>query len=134
MKKVCVSMESLDQSLPDAELVPLSRVIYCLDPPQFPLYIRGASPILVRVVGDVRPDGRDFVVHERFTSEVFLECFRRAHHNIFGMLEIVTVVEYIVLRMRSALQRLGLMGRQCCAVVFARVPFLLRICFVLWTI
>ena len=103
LKKVCISMESLDRSLPDAELVPLSRLIYSLDPPQFPLCIRGASPTLVRVLGEVLPDGRNFVVHERFTSEVFLECFRRAHQNIFGMLEIVTVVEYIVLRMRSAL-------------------------------
>ena len=103
LKKVCISVESLDQALPDAELVPLSRVIHSLDPPHFPLCIRGASPTLVRVLGDVLPDGRDFVVHERFTSEVFLECFRRAHQNIFGMLEVVTAVEYIVLRMRSAL-------------------------------
>ena len=103
LKKVCISVESLDQTLPDAELVRLSRVIYSLDPPQFPLCIRGASPTLVRVLGEVLPDGRDFVVHERFTSEVFLECFRRAHQNIFGMLEVVTAVEYIVLRMRSAL-------------------------------
>ena len=111
LKKVCVSIESLNQSLPDAELVPLSRVIYCLDPLQFPLCIRGASPTLVRVVGDVRNDGRDFVVHERFTSEVFLECFRRAHQNIFGMLEIVTVVKYIVLRMHSALHETWTEGK-----------------------
>ena len=104
-------MECLDQLLPDAELIPLSRITYCLDPPQFPLCIGGASPTLFRVVGDVRPDSRDFVVNEQFTSEVFLECFRRAHQKIFGMLEIVTVVEYIVLRMRSALHEAWTEGK-----------------------
>ena len=104
-------MKSLDQSLPDAELIPLSRVIYSLDPPQFPLCIRGASSTLVLVLGDIRSDGRDFVTHERFTIEVFLECFRRAHQSFFGMLEIVTVVEYIVLRMRSALHEAWTEGK-----------------------
>ena len=105
LKKVCVSMASLDQSLPDAELILLSRVMYCLDPPQFPLCVRGASPTLVRVLSDARSDDKHFVTHERFTSELFLDCFRRAHQKIFEMLEVVTVtvVEYIVLRMRSAL-------------------------------
>ena len=103
LKRVCVSVDSLDQSLPDAELIPLSRVMYCLDPPQFPLCIRGATPTLVRMLSDARSDGKLFVTHERFTSEIFLDCFRRAHQNVFGTLDIVTFVEYIVLRMPSAL-------------------------------
>ena len=92
-------------------MVPLSRVIYCLDPPQFQLCIRSASPTLVRVLIYARSDCKHFVTHERFISEVFLECFRRAHQNTFGMLEIVAVVEYIVLRMRSALHETWTEGK-----------------------
>ena len=103
LKKVCVSVDSLDQSMPDAELIPLTRVMFCLDHPQFPLCVCGATPTLVGVLSDARSDGKHFVTHERFTSEIFLDCFRRVHQTIFGMLEIVMVVEYIVLWMPNAL-------------------------------
>ena len=56
-KKVCVSVESLYQSLPDAELVPMARIMHILNPPQFPLSVRCASPTLRRVFCDVRSDG-----------------------------------------------------------------------------
>ena len=78
-------------------------MMHCQDTPQFTLCVRGASPTLVRVLGDACSDGNRFVTHERSTIEVFLECFRQAHQNTFGILEVVTAVEFVVLGMPSAL-------------------------------
>ena len=103
LKKICVSVESLEQSVLDAELISIARMVHCLESQRFPLCIRSTSTTFLRVLSDSRDDERRFIVHERFTSEVFLECFRQAHQNFFGMLEVVTVVDNIVLRMHSAL-------------------------------
>ena len=103
LKKVCVGSEPVDQPVPTAELVPLSRVIRSLDSKQMPLAVVGASPSLLRVIGDIRTDGRRFfVVYQGFTEEVFLQCIRKAHQDIFGMVEVTTIVEYFVHRLRNA--------------------------------
>ena len=102
MKKICVGSEPADQPMPNAELVPLSRVIHSLDSKQMPLSVIGASPSLLKVFGDNRTDGRRFVVHQGFTEELFLQCLRQAHQDIFGMVEVTSIVEYVVHRLRNA--------------------------------
>ena len=102
VKKVCVDVQSLDEELPNAELKPVARVFFGLEFGRLPMVVRGASPSLMRVLGDTREDSRRFVVYQRFTEEVFLECFQRAHQDIFGMVEIVTLVEFIIQRMKSS--------------------------------
>ena len=102
LKKVCVGSEPVDQPVPTAELVPLSRVIHSLYSKQMPLAVVGASPSLLRVIGDNRTDGRRFVVHQGFTEELFLQSIRQAHQDIFGMVEVTTIVEYVVHRLRNA--------------------------------
>ena len=67
-----------------------------------PLSVIGASPSLLKVFGDNRTDGRRFVVHQGFTEELFLQCLRPAHQDIFGMVEVTTIVEYVVHRLRNA--------------------------------
>ena len=58
--------------------------------------IRGSGPLLLRRVSESRSDNRQFVVHQKFN-------FREPHQDFFGLLEVVTLVEYIILRMKSAL-------------------------------
>ena len=88
LKKVCIGKEPLEQPVPNAELIPLSRIEYSLPTKQLPVSLSGASPSLVRVLGNVREDGRRFVVYKSFSEEVFLQCFRQAHQDVFGLVEV----------------------------------------------
>ena len=60
-----------------------------------PISVRGCSPLLLRLLSEERRDDRPFVLYHGFDEEVFLQCFRQAHQDIFGMLEVVTLVEYL---------------------------------------
>ena len=103
LKKVCIGKEPLEQPVPNAELMPLSRIVYSLPTKQLPVSLSGGSPSLVRVLGNVRADGRRFVVYQSFSEEVFLQCFHQAHQDVFGLVEVVTIVDYVVQRLKSAL-------------------------------
>ena len=102
LKKVCVGSEPIDQPVPDAELVPLSRVIHALESKHLPLIVRGASPSLLSVMGSNRSDGRRFVVYHEFNEETFIQFLRQAHQDIFGMVDIITIVEFLIQRLRNA--------------------------------
>ena len=90
-----------------------------------PLFIHGGSPSLLRVLSDNRIDGRQFVVSKEFTVDLFLQCYREAHQHIFGMLEVTTMVDFLMLRLRGALQEPWMENvfqlRQC--VVAGKVSF-----------
>ena len=103
LKKICVGNETLDQRMPAPELLPLARVVNCLEGQQMPVSICGGSPSLFRVLDAGRTDDRRFVSWQSFDEEVFLQCFRQAHQDIFGMIEITTAVEYIIHRLKGAL-------------------------------
>ena len=81
----------------------LCRELYIAFPKQLPVALSGASPSLVRVLRNVREDGRRFVIYQSFSEEVFLQCFRQAHQDVFGLVEVVTIVDYVVQRLKSAL-------------------------------
>ena len=59
---------------------------------------------MLRVMNDERSDGRRFVLAREFSSEMFLHCYRVAHQEIFGMLEVTTMIDYLMLRLLGALQ------------------------------
>ena len=101
-ESVCVVSESLDCPMPLSELDPLSRVINSVEGQRLPVAVRGISPSLLRVRGDERTDGHCFVIEQSFIEDQFLEVFRQAHQDVFGMVAIVTLVEFVILRMRSA--------------------------------
>ena len=103
LKKVCIGNESLDQSVPKPELVPLARIVFSVESEKMPLTIRGGSPSLLRVLEDSRVDDRRFVLCEQFGIEMFLQRVRQAHHDVFGMLEVTNLMEYTVQRLKSAL-------------------------------
>ena len=46
---------------------------------------------------------RRFIVYEQFEPEEFLQCVRQAHQDVLGMVEVSTLMEYTVHRMKSAL-------------------------------
>ena len=113
LKKVYVACQSLELPMPDAELVPVARIMCSLGTKQLPLSIVGGSPTLLRVLSDRREDGRRFMVVQRFTEEVLLQSFRQAHQDVFGMLEVVTAVEYVVLRLKSVVHEDWLEDKPC---------------------
>ena len=104
LQEVFGRVEALGQRVPRAELSSLARVTDCVMTSQLPLSIHGGSPSLLRVLSDNRIDGRQFVVFKEFTVELFLQCYREAHQHIFGMLEVTTMVYFLMLRLRGALQ------------------------------
>ena len=103
LKKVCIGSEILEQPVPYAEITPLSRFVCCFKSPKLPVSIVGVSPSLLRVLSDNSVDGKRFVVCQLFTSEVLLQCIRQSHQDVFGMIEITTIVEYTLHRLKSAL-------------------------------
>ena len=103
MKKICVGAQSLDQKVPDPKLLPLARVVSCLEGQQLPVSIVGASPSLILVLNTNRKDDRRFVTWQSFDEEVFLQCFRQSHQDIFGMVEVTTALEYVIHRLKGAL-------------------------------
>ena len=103
LKKVCIGCEPLEQPMPRPELVPLARIVCSLESERLPLTLRGGCPSLLRVLEDSRTDDRRFIVYEQFGPEGFLQCVRQAHQDVFGMVEVSTLMEYTVHRMKSAL-------------------------------
>ena len=103
VKKICVGSESLEQAVLSPELVPLARVVCSLATSRMPMSVLGASPCLVRVLEDNRADGRRFVVFQGFDEEVLFRCILQADRDVFGMVSVTTLVEYLVHRLKSAL-------------------------------
>ena len=104
LMSICVRVETAGQRVPEAELAGLSRVIESTASCQMPLACHGGSPTLLRVFSDNRVDGREFLVYREFGVDVFLHCYRLAHQEVFGGLETTTMIDYLLLRLRGALQ------------------------------
>ena len=122
---VCVHVEASGQKVPNSELAGLSRVVDSIVSCPLPMSCQGGSASLLRVLSDNRVDGRQFVLGQEFSEEAFLQCFREAHQEVFGMLEVTSMVDFLVLRLRGALQEPWMedvtVVRRC--VVAGRVPF-----------
>ena len=103
IKKICIGCESLDQAVPLPELLPLSKIVGSLSTSQLPISVLGASPSLIRVLDDNRADGRRLIVYQTFDEETLLQCVLQADQDVFGMVSIITLVEYLVHRLKSAL-------------------------------
>ena len=123
--EVCVDVQPLGQSVPQAELGSLSRVLGSIPGGQLPLSIEGASPSLLRVLSDNRDDGHQFILSRHFSEEVFISCYRQAHQEVLGMMEVTSMLDYLMLRLRGALQEPWLEDtlvlRRC--IVAGRVSF-----------
>ena len=102
--EVCVDVQPLGQRVPQAELKSLACVLGSIPSGQLPLSVEGASPSLLRVLSDNRDDGCQFILSRHFSEETFLNCYRQAHHEVLGMMEVTTMLDYLVLRLRGALQ------------------------------
>ena len=101
---ICINVEPLGQRVPLSELSSLSRVVTSLPSAPFPISIRGTGPSVLRVLSEERSDGQRFVYAREFSTDVFLQCYRLAHQEIFGLLEVTTMVDFLVMRLRGALQ------------------------------
>ena len=88
--------------MPKSELVPLAQFVHSLPEARLPLCISGGSPSLIRVIEDNRNDGKRFIAYVQFSEEVFLQCVRQAHQDVFGMVEVTSLVDYVILRLKSA--------------------------------
>ena len=125
LMSVCVWVEPVGQIVPKAELSGLSRIIDSTTSCQLPLSCHGGSLTLMRVLSENRIDNRSFIVYREFSVDVFLHCFRLAYQETIGGLEVTTMADFLVLRLRGALQESWLENatalRRCVAA--GRVPF-----------
>ena len=80
----------------------LDSVISC----QLPLSIQSGSPSVLHVLNENGVDGRRFKLWQEFNVDTFLQCYRQARQDVFGMLEVTTMKDYLMLRLRGALQEL----------------------------
>ena len=80
----CVDVQSAGQRVPLAELISLACVLGSVRGGQLPWSVEGASPSLLQVLSDAREDGHQFVLSRNITEEVFLSCYRQAHHRSVG--------------------------------------------------
>ena len=87
--------ESLTQRAPKHELLPLARIVCSLEPTELPLVIVGGSPCVARILGDTRDE-------PAFDSEMLIRCIRQAYQVVFSMVEVTSIVEYTILRLKTA--------------------------------
>ena len=101
---ICVKVEPLGQRVPQSELSSLSRIVTSLPSAPFPISILGTGPSVLRVLSDERSDEQRFVYAREFSSVVFLYCYRVAYQEIFGLMEVTTMVDFLAMRLRGPLQ------------------------------
>ena len=101
---MCIRVESAGQRVPTAEMAGLSRVIDSVPSCQLPLLCQGGSASLLRVLNDNRIDGRQFLYCPEFTDEDFLRGYRQAEQEVFGKLDVASMIDFLVLHLRGALQ------------------------------
>ena len=73
----------------------LSKIVGSLSTRQLPVCILGATPSLIRVLEDNRADGRQSVVYQCFDEETLLLCVLQADQDVFGLVSVITLVEYL---------------------------------------
>ena len=98
---ICINVEPLGQRVPQSELSHHDKSAFSF---LFPISICGTGPSFLRVLSDERSDGQRFVYAREFSSDVFLHCYRVTHQEIFGLLEVTTMIDFLVMRLRGALQ------------------------------
>ena len=101
---IYVRVEAAGHRVPYAEQAGLSRVVGSLPSCQLPLSCHGGSPSLVRVLNDNRVDGRQVVVRRHFTENTFFQVYQESHQSVFGGLEVTSMIDFLMLRLRGALQ------------------------------
>ena len=103
---LCVNVQLLGQRVPHAQLssLSLSRIVISLPAALVPICIRGLSSLVLRVLSDERTDGLRFILAREISSDLFLHLYRVAHQEIFGMLEVTTMIDFLMLRLPGVLQ------------------------------
>ena len=94
----------LCQRVPLAELNSLSCILGSVPSGQLQLSTKGASPSLLRVLPDNRDDGWQFILSHYFTEEIIFNCYRQPNHEVLGTMEVTTMLDYLMLRLKGALQ------------------------------
>ena len=89
--------------MPKPELVSLDHLVCSLPSKKLPMSLIAGSPSVVRVLGDSRSDGRLFVQYQALTIEVLMQRIRQAYVDVFSMVEVTTLVEYCIPRLKGAL-------------------------------
>ena len=107
---VCIRAEYAGQRVPASELAGRSRIMDSVPSCQLPLSCHGGSVSLLRVSNDNRVDGRQFPYCHELTADDFLRGYRQADQELFGGLDAVSMVDFLVLRLRGALQESWMEG------------------------
>ena len=102
IRQVCVLVEDCSKSVLDAELTCLARVKSAVRDDSLPICVRGGSSVLTSVLNANREDGRKFVAYRDFTDSTMLKCYQLAYSEVFGMIDVISLLEYLLLRLRPA--------------------------------
>ena len=98
-------MKSAGQRVPASELALLSRIEDSVPSCQLPLSCQAGSVSLLHVLNDNRIEGRQFLYCHEFADDDFIRGYRQADQEIFGRLDVTSMVDFLVLRLRGALQK-----------------------------
>ena len=98
-------MESLDFHLPRAEMLCLCRVVSSVADSKFPVAIVGGTLSLINCLNASLDDEITFVPYRPFSFSpvVLITSIQQAHHDVFRITDIVTVNDYLMSRLRTAL-------------------------------
>ena len=85
VQEIRVRVETSCQRVPPAGLSSLARGVGSVQSGKLLLTTQGCSASLLRVLRDNRIDGHVFVVSRENSVESFIQIYREAHQDIFGL-------------------------------------------------
>ena len=99
LRYVSLCSQRLGKTLPESEIRSLSRLQSCLPSDSQMVSVRGVPRLLQRSVEKYYGEGRRLLDYSEFSSDVFVECIAAAGDFVFGLINPVELVEYLLVRL-----------------------------------
>ena len=103
LHRVTLLVEPATVKFPSAELSCLGRVLACFPLSQRPVSVTGTCSTVVAAYDRFNKTRIRGLTYCEFGPDVFRRHFKKCAHFVFGTMEPFTVVEHLVLRLRSAI-------------------------------
>ena len=100
--RVCVCVEPLGQSFPEAELRCLSRFLSCVGVNFRPLMMSGVSSLVCSFYNDANKKRGKLLSYVEYNQETFKTQVQRLSGLVFGLVDPFTLLEFLVWKLRPA--------------------------------